>query len=104
MRQQRIAAEDCGIERKTVVKENTNVALLGMKKKEAERLVTLLCVCDAFVWIARQQFSSSCWRARLHLPITRTARAPRRDNASCPDRGTTRRCVPRCRRESAVLS
>jgi hypothetical protein len=36
MRQQRIAAVDCRIER-TAVKENTNVALLGMKKKEAER-------------------------------------------------------------------
>src|SRR5207302_4002918 len=38
MRQQRIAAVDCGIERKTAVQENTNVALLGRKKKEAERL------------------------------------------------------------------
>ena len=37
MRQQGIAAVDCGIERKTAVKENTNVALLGMKEKEAER-------------------------------------------------------------------
>src|ERR1700745_2460087 len=38
MRQQRIAAVDCGIERKTAVKENTNVAVLARKKKEAERL------------------------------------------------------------------
>ena len=37
MRRQRIAAVDCGIERKTAAKENTNVALHGMKKKEAER-------------------------------------------------------------------
>jgi hypothetical protein len=38
MREQRIAAVDCGIERKTTVKKNTSVALLGRKKKEAERL------------------------------------------------------------------
>src|SRR5437773_7026164 len=38
MRQQRIAAVDYGIERNTAVQENTNVALLGRKKKEAERL------------------------------------------------------------------
>ena len=37
MRKQRIAAVYCGIERKIAVKENANVALLGMKKKEAER-------------------------------------------------------------------
>jgi len=36
MRQQRIAAVDCDIER-IAVKENSNVALHGMKKKEAER-------------------------------------------------------------------
>src|SRR6266576_1454020 len=33
-----IAAVDYGIERNTAVQENTNVALLGRKKKEAERL------------------------------------------------------------------
>ena len=38
MREQRIAAVDCGIERKATVKENTSAALLGRKKKEAERL------------------------------------------------------------------
>jgi hypothetical protein len=38
MREQGIAAVDCGIERKTTVKENTSVALLGRKKKEAEQL------------------------------------------------------------------
>jgi hypothetical protein len=38
MREQRIAAVDCGIERRTTVKENTSVALHGRKKKEAERL------------------------------------------------------------------
>jgi len=38
MREQRIAAVDCGVERKTTVKANTSVALLGRKKKEAERL------------------------------------------------------------------
>src|SRR5437667_12026153 len=38
MRQQRIAAVDYGIERNTAVQENPNVALLGRKKKEAERL------------------------------------------------------------------
>jgi hypothetical protein len=38
MREQRIAAVDCGIERKATVKENTSVALLGRKKNEAERL------------------------------------------------------------------
>src|SRR5437879_5649352 len=33
-----LAGADFGIERKTAVQENTNVALLGRKKKEAERL------------------------------------------------------------------
>ena len=37
LREQRISAVDCGIERKTTVKENTSAALLGRKKKEAER-------------------------------------------------------------------
>src|SRR5256884_2216738 len=67
------------------------------RKKKRNGWVTLLCVCDAFVWIARQQFSSSCWRARPLLPATQSARAPRQDNASCPGRGTARRCAPRCR-------
>jgi len=37
MQKQRIAAVDCGLERKIAIKDNTNVALLGIKKKEAER-------------------------------------------------------------------
>src|SRR5467141_2372200 len=64
--------------------------------------VTLLCVCGAIVSLARQQFSSGCWRARPRPPITQSAGALQRDSASCRDRGTARRCAPRCRRAKAL--
>src|SRR5216683_3132997 len=92
-----------GIEWKTALEKNTPTLL----REETERLgVTRLFVCDVcatIVSLARPQFLSGCWRSRPRLPITQSACALRRDSASCRDRGTARRCAPRCRLESAVL-
>src|SRR4051812_24045575 len=49
------------------------------------------------------RFASGCWRALPRQPTARSDHDPRQGNASCRGLGTIRRCVPRCRRESAGL-
>ena len=100
MREQRISAVDCGIERKTTVKENTSAALLGRKKKEAERW-------DYAALRLRRVRSDS--KVAILIKLLASTAAPthnskryalRRDSASCRDRGTARRSL-RCPLESA---
>src|SRR2546429_662815 len=101
-RAQTIVGVDSGIAWKSAVRKNAT-GLTGKKRKRKES-VTRLFVCETIVSLARPQFSSGCWRARPRLPITQSAGVLRRDNASCHDRGTTRRCAPRWRLGSAALS
>jgi len=49
MREQRISAVDCGIERKTTVKETLAQRYSAGRKKKRNDGITPPCVCDAFV-------------------------------------------------------
>src|SRR5258706_5114081 len=98
-RTQTIAVMDFRVEWKSARKKKRRPH--GERKRKD--CVTRLFVCETIVSIALPQFSSGCWQARRHLPIAQSAGALQQDNASCHDRGTGRRCAPRCRLESAVL-
>ena len=51
--------------------------------KQLAALCDGLFVCDAFVWLAKQQFASGCWQAQPRLPTIQSAGAPRRDSDDC---------------------
>src|SRR5271166_1767099 len=66
-------------------------------EKVGERVARLFSS-ETLACSAEQQSAAGCWPAQRRRLTSRSVRDPRPDRASCRDRGTARRCVPRCRR------